>query len=60
MVDSFAVTKINTINKLLKVFTCIGFTKSPMTNLKLVVLQHYYVPVSHQHILEHILELEPQ
>jgi hypothetical protein len=37
MVDSFAVAKINTINKLLKVFTCIGFTKSPMTNLKLVV-----------------------
>ena len=37
MVDSFAVAKINTLNKLLKVFTCIGFTKSPMTNLKLIV-----------------------
>ena len=37
MVDSFAVAKINTINKLLKVFACIGFTKFPVTNLKLFV-----------------------
>lgn len=34
MVDTFAVTKINTINELLKVSACISFIESSMTNLK--------------------------